>query len=142
MDEFINALAALRAGYLTYRTAHWQTKGMGYYGNHLLLKKIYEETEELADKFAERLVGVCGTDCVELADQYQRTFPFINEWSQEMDPLLRSWRAANGILAQLQRAYDSLKAEGSMTLGVDDLIMSAASDIEQQIYLLQQATSE
>lgn len=138
--SMVELLAALRAAYLTYRNAHWQVQGEGYYGNHLLLQRIYEEASEHVDSVAERMVGYYGPAAVDLDGlQAERMQAWIAEFQAGEGPLERALLAAHGVRRALDDAYAELKASGGMSLGLDDLIMSISSDKDEHAYLLQQA---
>lgn len=139
LEQLKELLAAFRAAYLTYRTAHWQAKGDAYYGDHLLLERIYEETEKHVDQLAERVVGYYGGAAVDLADQAERIAGWAEEFGAEREPIRASLTAAETLRDLLDETYRMLKQEGSMTLGLDDLLMSISSDKDQHIYLLQRA---
>ncbi len=139
--RLVDLLASLRAAYMVYRNAHWQTSGKAYYANHLLLERIYEDSAKHVDQVAERIVGYYGAPAVELggrqSDQIQaaiKTFEGAGE-----DPLERSLAAAEHVRTALKNAYDGLKSDGSLSLGWDDLLMSLSSSKDEHIYLLQQA---
>jgi len=122
-----------------YQTNHWRVRGLCFYGQHLLLQRLYEKTFELEDSFGERLVGYFGPSAVEPKAQAEMTLAWISKWSQIPDPILQSLAVANDISKTIERAYASMKESGHMTLGLDDLLMSASSQIDEHIYLLQQA---
>lgn len=132
-------LAMLRAGYMTYRTGHWQTSGTGYYGKHLLLQRIYESAEKHVDMIGERTVGMYGPEAVDEKQQAKMVQRFMAQFAEIDDPIEQSLEAARSIRDKLQTTYDVLEATGDLNLGTDDLIMSIANDKEEHIYLLQQA---
>lgn len=136
----VDLLASLRAAFMVYRNAHWQVDGTGYYGNHLLLQRIYEDAQKHVDQVAERMVGYYGPGAVELdgrqADLIQQ---YLEQFNSAGDPLERSLAAAMGVRQSLKNAYDHIKGEGEMTLGLDDLLMAISSSKDEHIYLLQQA---
>lgn len=133
-------LAALRAAYFTHRNAHWQVQGTGHYGNHLLLQRIYEESEKDTDTWAEQMVGSFGSDAVTLAGaQLDQINADVARFEAEPSPLHRSFAAVLELRARLARAYASMQAAGQLSLGWDDIIMSIASSNDKHVYLLQQA---
>ena len=132
-------LAMLRAGYMTYRTGHWQTEGTGYYGKHLLLQRIYEDAEKHVDMVAERTVGMWGPGAVDQRQQSKMVQRFMAQFAEIEDPIEQALEAARSIRDKLQATYDVLEDTGDLNLGTDDLLMSIANDKEEHIYLLQQA---
>ncbi len=131
-------LAALRAQYLMYQTAHWQTKGLAYYGNHLLFQRLYESVESEIDAVAEKLVGYTGVSSVHLPDQMVLMQAYCSRWCSVEDLHLRGLQSEKDIQNLLKTAYESLKAQDSLTLGLDDWLMATASSHESHTYLLQQ----
>lgn len=140
LDQLQELLAALRASYLLYRTAHWQASGDAAYGDHLLLQRIYEETDKHVDQVGERTVGYFGEGAVDLMDQSGRVAEWSAEFSKDPDTLQASLAAAKRVRSLLEQTYQILKKDSQMTLGLDDLIMALASAKDEHIYLLQQAT--
>lgn len=139
LEQLQNLLAALRAAFLTYRTAHWQASGQPYYGDHLLLQRIYEESEKHVDSVGERVVGYYGASAVDLADQTERVAEWSARFGRKTDPIEASLAAALDVRDLIEKTYDSIKSRGEMTLGLDDLLMSIANDKDSHVYLLQQA---
>lgn len=139
LEQLKELLASLRAAYLTYRTAHWQAKGDAYYGDHLMLQRIYEEAEKHVDSIGERIVGYYGASAVDLADQTERVAGWSERFSRKADPLQASLVAAKAVRDELERTYNLLQTQGELTLGMDDLLMSISSDKDTHVYLLQQA---
>lgn len=136
----LDVLAALRAAYFTHRNAHWQTRGVGYYGNHLLLQRIYEESEANTDTFAEQMVGYFGPDSVTLRGaQLEKINADVARFEGQPDPLRRSLAAVLELRKRLAKAYTSMREGGDLSLGWDDVIMSIASSNDKHVYLLQQA---
>jgi DNA-binding ferritin-like protein len=132
-------LTILRLQYLSYQNSHWQTKGTGYYGNHLLFQRLYESVESEVDTFGERIVGHVGSEALQLCGQISHMHELCEEWCKE--PNLAKRGLASEMLLQkvLKEKYEALKESGELTLGLDDLIMATASNHESNIYLLKQA---
>lgn len=139
LEQLKELLASLRAAYLTYRTAHWQASGDAYYGDHLMLQRIYEETEKHADQVGERIVGYYGAAAVDLSDQTELIADWSTRFSRDRDPLRASLFAAEQVRDLLAQTYNVLEQQGQLTLGIDDLLMSISNDKDSHVYLLQQA---
>ncbi len=139
LEHLKELLAVLRAAYETYRTSHWQATGEGYYGDHLMLQRIYEDAEKAVDQVAERTVGYYGTQSVDLADQAERVRTWAATFGRETCPLKASIIAARAVRDQLIESYDAIRSERQMSLGLDDLLMTLASKNDEHQYLLQQA---
>lgn len=139
LEQLQELLAVLRAAYETYRTSHWQATGEGYYGDHLMLARIYEDAEKAVDQVAERTVGYYGSQSVDLADQAERVQTWSATFGRETCPVKASLLAARAVRDQLAESYDAIRADRQMSLGLDDLLMTLASKNDEHQYLLQQA---
>lgn len=139
LEQLQELLAVLRAAYLTYRTAHWQARGDASYGDHLMLQRIYEESEKHVDQVGERIVGYYGVSAVDLDDQTQRVAHWSTRFARDKDPISVSLRASEAVRDVLSETYDVLNKQGKLSLGIDDLLMSISSSKDEHIYLLQQA---
>jgi starvation-inducible DNA-binding protein len=137
----VDLLASLRAAFLTYRNAHWQVKGTGYYGNHLLLQRLYEEATKHVDTVAEKMVGFYGPAAVEASGhQMNKISELIEEFEASSGgPLERSLAAAEHVQKSLSKAYSDLESRGELTLGWGDTLPAIASNKDSHIYLLRQA---
>jgi DNA-binding ferritin-like protein len=130
--------ALLRSIYLQHQGAHWKTSGNDFYGNHLLFERIYKTAADNADAAAERFIGLFGTDTMNLHSQAQMIGKVLEKHSAG-EPLNSSLEIEKRFLDFSQKFYDVVKKEGKMSLGLDDLLMSIASDREAAVYLLKQA---
>lgn len=131
-------LAALRAQYMMYQTAHWQTKGPAYYGNHLLFQRLYESVGGEIDAVAEKLVGYTGVTSVELPAQLILIQKYCSRWCQIENLHERGLQSEKDMQKLFKVTYDTLKAKGSLPLGLDDFLMATANSHETNAYLLQQ----
>jgi len=138
-EALANLLAVLRAQAFSYQTSHWQIGGHDAYGNHLLFQRLYEGLGVQIDELAEKMVGYLGSDAVEGTDSAQRVFEKVAEWTEIMCPFRQGLQSEDDCQAAIQDAYDTIKAEGKMTLGLDDWLMATANAHETATYLLQQA---
>lgn len=138
--ELVDLLALLRASFMVYRNAHWQVSGDGYYAKHQLLQRIYEDSEKHVDQVAERMVGYYGGDSVALAGkQSDRLQSWIETIENSSDcPIERSLEAAKLTRQALENSYKTLKKDGQISLGWDDLLMTISSAKDEHVYLLQQ----
>ena len=132
-------LAALRAQSMMYQTAHWQTSGPHYYENHLLFERLYGSVIAQIDGLAEKIVGLAGVHGVELVPQAAKVLAYAQRWSKISDFHEQGLASEKDLQKLLRVSYDTLKAEGKLTLGLDDWLMATASEHETNLYLLQQA---
>jgi DNA-binding ferritin-like protein len=130
-------VAVFRAAYQVHRDSHWRVGGNGFYGNHLLLERLYTETANNADKLAERVVGLYGESWLEGNTQANRIAHFVKQ-STRTQPLMASWAVSMELHDKIAETYADLKKQDKLSLGTDDLLMSLQSSVEQHLYLLQQ----
>ena len=132
-------VAFLRAIYIIEQTCHWNARGDDFYGNHLLFERIYKSTEANIDLAAEKLIGLFGNDCITLAAQNEMINKIVSKYEDKDDLIEKALNAEKGFLEFSKEFYDKLKDQDKLSLGLDDAIMSIASDREGSVYLLQQA---
>jgi len=54
------ALAYLKAETNIFTFAHWKSFGETFYGDHLMMERIYDDSYELIDPIAERIISLSG----------------------------------------------------------------------------------
>lgn len=131
-------LAILRAQYWNYQTSHWTSKGMPYYGDHLLFQRLYEQVQEEIDVLAEKMVGYFGAHAVEASASLEAMQEWVDRWTDEDDLFLRALKSEEDLQVTFKATYDMISDAGGMTLGLDDWIMATANSHESHQYLLQQ----
>ncbi len=136
-------IATLKAIALVHQHSHWTTKGKPFYGDHLLFERIYKSSLEDLDLAAEKLMGLFGADCLD----YQLQADLLNKVllrykGLEGEPLAMSLAIEKDFLKFSKDAYNCFEEEGTLTLGLDDMVMAIASSREGAVYLLQQASKE
>jgi DNA-binding ferritin-like protein len=136
--EFANFyLAFLRALAILHQSHHWLTRGKNFYGNHLLLDRIYRTAADNSDLAAEKFVGVLGDEVLDLSLHNAYIHSILKSFEGE-DPIQISLAAEEKFQALSEKLYDLLEKSGKLTLGMDDMIMSIASKSEESSYLLGQ----
>ena len=131
-------LAILRGQYWSHQTNHWQSNGPNYYGNHLLFQRLYEGVGEEIDTLAEKLVGYFGEDAVDQSTLIEKTQYWIDKWNKTKDIVERGLESEKDLQKALSYAYNKLKAQDDMSLGLDDFLMTVADAHETNLYLLGQ----
>lgn len=127
-------VAFVRALSLRHQENHWIAQA---YGDHLLFQRLYEDSQEMSDDAAERVVGLCGTAIFEGEEAIAKKFePRIKTLSSILESSLDIEKAFQDVC---KNTYDTLKEKDVITLGLDDLLMSQASIGEVHLFLLQQA---
>lgn len=135
-------VAFLRGLSLVHQNSHWTCKGPDFYSNHKLLQKVYEGTLEHLDAAGEKATGLCGVECLGLEYQSQCISSMLKKYATiSDDPVGCSLIAEEDFCKFSKEVYSKLKALDSLTLGLDDFIMSTCNDHERFIYLLKSATS-
>jgi DNA-binding ferritin-like protein len=133
-------VAFLRALYLLHQNHHWVTSGSAFYANHLLFERIYKTAQENADLAAEKFIGLFGAETLALEEHPKLIADCLTKFSKQ-SPVESSLAAEKEFLQLSEEMYNEFKnnSKDKMTLGLDDMIMSIASQREESVYLLQQS---
>lgn len=133
-------VATLKALALIHQHNHWTTKGVSFYGDHLLFERLYKSTLENLDLAAEKFIGVFGDRCLDYDLQTELLHKVLLKYKNlEGSPIQMSLEAEKDFLKFSKDAYNCFEDEGKLTLGLDDMVMAIASDREGAVYLLQQS---
>lgn len=135
MDKLQDLLAHFRAAFLLYQTGHWAAKGPNYYAVHLLLQRLYEETAPHIDQLGERLVGYFGESAVEPKAAAQREAALVAQYA-DGDPVSTALRVTQGVQDSIAAAYNGMGGSGNVPMGLDDLLLTFASNTDTHLYLL------
>ena len=130
-------LAALRAAHWSHWTSHWQVKGSPYYGDHLMMERLYNAVSEEIDTLAEKIVAIYGPSAVEAVRQMQLSEDFLKQWKRP-DPLEQAFVVEDSLQYLFAHAFQTLENMGQMSLGMNDFIAAAANSHETAVYLLTQ----
>jgi DNA-binding ferritin-like protein len=137
-------LSFLRYLYLLHQTNHWTASGDPYYGDHLLFERLYNTTVEEIDAIGEKAVGLGSPRLVNLKDQLNLV-TCIQESNHRHyiiprpDELVDSSLVAEAtFLCSMKMICDSLKSNGLMTHGLDNLLAGVEDKHEGSLYLLKQ----
>lgn len=134
----------IKAMEIWFHGAHHVTGGVGFSGDHInLYSKIYEDISDDFDEAAEKAIGLlsediaCPISVLDGANKVMASFETpCGKSSNEiakigLDIILK-------YITILSKIYESLKESDSLTLGLDDFIMSMSNDYEEIMYLLKQ----
>lgn len=133
-------VATLKALALIHQHNHWTTKGVSFYGDHLLFERLYNSTLENLDLAAEKFIGVFGDQCLNYDLQADLLHKVLVKYKNlEGSPAQMSLEAEKDFLKFSKDAYNCFEEEGKLTLGLDDMVMAIASKHEEAVYLLQQS---
>jgi DNA-binding ferritin-like protein len=121
--------------YIIHQGSHWTTSGPSFYGDHLLFERLYKSAQEDADALAERIIGLAGVESMKLDKQMSDISVRISTLSSVV---LQPEKVEDGCIRLITKAIDTAEANGNMTNGLEDLLMSISSNRETALYLLKQ----
>jgi DNA-binding ferritin-like protein len=130
-------IALLRAVQIIHHTAHWQTAGVTFYGDHLLFERLYSGITEEFDGLAEKAVAYCGVGAVDAAAQVGMIAEVIATVTGT-DIVRKSLAAEQAVQDEIEECRAALEAAGELPLGLDNFLQGLADSHETAIYLLQQ----
>lgn len=136
-------LAVLRGLHWSHWSSHWRVTGDPQYGDHLLFERLYGVLVEEIDDLGEKIVSYFGPQNPSLDEgMMAEAFKFLRKFKGTADGPTALYEQALAMETELQAilrsTYDSLKAKGEMTLGLDDYLMATANHHESSVYLLRQ----
>jgi hypothetical protein len=106
----------------------------------LLFERLYKATLENLDLAAEKFMGLFGDECLNYDLQIDLLSKVLSKYKNlEGSPLELSLAAVKDCIKLSEDAYKCFEDEGKLTLGLDDMVMSISSNLEEGVYLLQQA---
>lgn len=138
LSEYVGMLRGLA---IIHQTSHWLCRGDTYYEKHLLFERLYNSVSEDLDLAAEKLIGVFGVKFLDPQEHVEYAKKLVDEYN-EKDFTERGLAAEVAFLTFSEELYEKIKESGDMSLGLDDMIMSIASNHEENIYLLKQQASK
>lgn len=142
MQQLKFLLATLRAAQMIHQTGHWRVGGKNYYGDHLLLERLYNSVGEEIDQLAEKMVEKYGEDSVDLHGQIDHMHTVIKGIAKISCNLKRAQAAEKMLQRLFKMSYDKLKENDELSLGMDDFLMASANNHETNCYLLRQRLKE
>jgi DNA-binding ferritin-like protein len=130
-------ISLLRTIAIVHQSHHWLARGDNFYGNHLLFDRIYKTAAEDSDLAAEKFIGLFGNSALNLNLQAKIMGKLLEEYTGE-DLIKVSMDIENRFLKFSENIYKEIKNDGKLSLGLDDMLMSIASNREGAVYLLGQ----
>ena len=128
---------------LIHQHNHWTTRGLAFYGDHLLFERLYDSALADLDLAAEKFVGLFGDEVLSYDLQCGLLHKTLSKYSKlEGSPVPMSLAIEKDFINFSKEAYDCFEQEGKLSLGLDDMIMAIASKREESVYLLQQSQKE
>ena len=130
-------VALLRAVQIIHHTAHWQTAGATFYGDHLLFERLYSGITEEFDGLAEKAVAYGGPGCVDALAQVALIAEFVATIGGT-DLVRKSLTAEQMLQDEIEECRTALEGAGELPLGLDNFLQGLADSHETAIYLLGQ----
>jgi starvation-inducible DNA-binding protein len=130
-------VATLKALYFCYQQCHWNSKGPNFYADHLLFERLYKKTAEEVDSAAEKMIGVFGDQPLDFNFQVEMMNSVLKKYSNN-DLIDLCIKMENDFIKFSEQAYECFENEQTLTLGLDDFIMSVSNSHEESCYLLGQ----
>jgi DNA-binding ferritin-like protein len=109
-----------------------------FFSRHQLFAKLYNSVAEELDLLAEKMVGMGGSYCIDLTQLVTRTAEICASLPPDDNLVSKALVLENMLQDLLKNQYELMKAEGSLTLGLDDFLMNVANNHETNQYLLKQ----
>jgi DNA-binding ferritin-like protein len=133
MQELIYIIQALN---VFYRSAHWRSKGVNFYQDHLLFERLYSKLDDEVDSLVELLIATSGDDSFaspQLFNQrVQRYIPVGKATAQEN--LQSALQTETELLAAIQAINES-----EAQAGIYNQIATIADNHTRNLYLIKQA---
>lgn len=138
-----NLLAMLRAVQIVHHTAHWQTKGPTFAGDHALFSELYTAIDDEFDTLAEKIVAKYDGDAVDATDQLRKISTVVSRAVEsDRDLFKRSLNCEVGLQSVLESVRDYLKKENELSIGMDNFLQGLADSHETAVYKLQQRVAK
>jgi len=137
-NELISDFAVL---YFKLHRFHWFVEGIGFYTFHKVFEDLYDETTDLVDSFAERLLSIKGTPVSTLKEFLSLTS--ISEDGSETCPK----EISKTLIADYENIVKKLKdgielAEEVKDTATSDLFTVTITAIEKNIWMLSQVIKQ
>jgi len=131
-------VAFLRAMYLFYQNAHWQSSGPGSYSNHLMFQHLYENVSEAIDAIAEKSIGLFDTEILDLSKQIEMISKILSKYSkQSNDFVLNGIEFEKSFQDVAIKIMNEMKEQGKLTAGLENMILGQIDASENpRSYLL------
>ena len=134
LDALLRLWASLRASHHTFWTLHWQSRGTGYYGDHLLYQRLYEARVKEIDRVAEVIAAIYGSDKLMALSAWDAAQRVLANIVASPNPGLR---AAESILHTANAANAAI-GRHPYGIAVNNVIAGIADSALEAVYLLQQ----
>lgn len=131
-------LGFLRALGMIHHTHHWQMHGDQFYGDHLLLERLYKHIEGEVDTLGEKIIGLDSPELTNLFLQLKHINCFTKEILNQDNMILESLKTELIFVSAGEMIVKRLSEEGLLTKGLDNLMSEMLDSHEGFVYLLNQ----
>lgn len=142
VTSLVSLLSLLEAASQLHQLHHWQMTGEQYYGDHILLQRLYDDGAGFIDGLAEKIIGHLGL--IPPAQFSLTAAQFVQNFaSPSLDPnsmLVSSLEVEKVIVETITTVRQALEAGGELSDGMDNMLQGIADKHEEFLYLLQQRT--
>lgn len=134
-------LAALQAAAFLHQMHHWMCKGPTFFADHLLFERLYNESLELIDQLAEKIVGKGFT--LTAGNQVETIGVHIGLFTKDSpDMIARSLKAEYVCLEMVHHCLGGLEDAQRLSHGLSKLLEDIADKHETFTYLLHQRAAD
>ena len=133
-------IAFLRALYLFYQNAHWQSNGPGSYSNHLMFQRLYENVLKEIDDVAEKSIALFDNEVLDLSKQNEMIFKILSKYSvKSNDFVITGIEFEKAFQDVAIRILNELKEQNKLSKGLENKILGQLDSSENpRCYLLKQ----
>lgn len=130
-----------------HQTNHWVAKGEYFFGDHKLFEQLYDSTNNEIDTVAEKAIGYGGERVVSLSLQLKQLA--IIDKSATDDAIKtssslakKSLECETRLLMIIPTLLEMMRASGTLTSGIENMVNQLQDDHEKHVYLLKQRCGE
>lgn len=135
-------LASLKALYTIHQTHHWQTMGSTFYGDHLLLERLYKAVQDEIDTVGEKLVSLDSPAVTNYFIQTRHSLAFLQAITlSDKPPMVTSFIGELVFIEMGELIKKRLEEAGLLTSGLANMMEDILDRHESHVYLLQQRTN-
>ena len=119
-------------------------KSGNFYGDHLLLERVYSGVVEEIDTLAEKTVALYDVSAVDPLEQIDLSQTVVADFcmNTNKNPMLRSLQVEEYLQSLLQEVFSYLETQKALPLGLNDYIAATANNHETYLYLLRQRSRQ
>lgn len=145
MPELSEILAYVRSLAWAYQTAHWQTRGSTFYGDHLLFERLYTATNDQIDGLAEKVIGMSGDNGS--VDPVKQSAALHNHLKRIFGSEGTGVEACMKAMLNVEEEFvgkfmpamlKKMKSDDRLSDGLENLLQGIMDEHEGFIYLLKQ----